>query len=254
MLARALEWTAIQGVVTNRDLLVAILRDFEFLSGQTTTDFLERVVLEPRRTLTADERRAVLAAAALAAQQEARSSARVLRTLPSGWRNSSLPPQRRILSIAGEDATVAYRRTRDGRVLLDAGDGEHPARLGPGHGGRTIEVGGHTYHVSLARADGAWWVHGPWGDVEVAERSPFPSTEIEDVSGSLHAPMPGSVVSVGVTVGEAVRKGQTLVVLEAMKMEHPIFSPEDGVVREVRVSPGDQVDRGALLVVVEGDG
>jgi propionyl-CoA carboxylase alpha chain len=105
--------------------------------------------------------------------------------------------------------------------------------------------------VSLRRVGEAWWVHGPWGDVEVVERSPFPSPPVEEASGSLHAPMPGSVVSVEVAVGDAVRKGQTLVVLEAMKMEHPIGSPQDGVVGEVLVSPGDQVERGSLLVVVE---
>jgi biotin carboxyl carrier protein len=62
--------------------------------------------------------------------------------------------------------------------------------------------------------------------------------------------MPGSVVSVDVAVGDTVRKGQTLVVLEAMKMEHPIGSPEEGVVSEIRVSAGEQVERGALLAVV----
>ena len=76
----------------------------------------------------------------------------------------------------------------------------------------------------------AVWFTWPWGDGAVVERSPFPTSEIEEVSGSLHAPMPGSVVSIAVAVGDSVRKGQTLVVLEAMKMEHPIGSPEDGVV------------------------
>ena len=106
---------------------------------------------------------------------------------------------------------------------------------------------------SVTRVPGAWWVHGPWGDVEIVERSPFPSSEVEEAAGSLVAPMPGSVVSVAVGVGDRVRKGQTLVVLEAMKMEHPIGSPEDGVVTEVKVAAGEQVERGALLVVVDGD-
>ncbi len=252
ILARALEWTAIQGVQTNRDLLVNLLRDFEFLNGQTTTDFLDRVALEPRRRLSADEKAAVLAAVALTGAERARGEAEVLDSFPSGWRNSVMPPQQRILAIEEDETTVSYRRDRDDSVFVDVGSGEVSASLGgdPGDLERTLEIGGRAYHVTVDRSGDSWWVHGHWGDVEVVEKSPFPSSEIEEVSGSLVAPMPGSVVSVEVKVGDEVKKGQTLVVLEAMKMEHPIGSPDQGTVTEVKVSAGDQVERGALLVVV----
>jgi propionyl-CoA carboxylase alpha chain len=243
-LALGLERMTIQGVTTNRDLLVAILRSESFLSGDTTTDFLERIELPARRELSVDEREAVLAAVVLHAEKDARAAARVLKTFPAGWRNSRMPPQRRILVLGEGEVTVEYERARDGAATVSG----RFAHLGP----ETIEVAGRSVPVEVNRAGDTWWVHGPWGDVAVTERSPFPSTEIEEASGSLHAPMPGSVVSVEVSVGDAVRKGQTLVVLEAMKMEHPIGCPEDGVVSEVKVSAGDQVERGALLVVVEG--
>jgi propionyl-CoA carboxylase alpha chain len=57
-----------------------------------------------------------------------------------------------------------------------------------------------------------------------------------------------------VQVGQTVRAGETLLVLEAMKMEHPIRAPQDGVVTEIKVAAGDQVENGALLLVVEGTG
>jgi len=56
---------------------------------------------------------------------------------------------------------------------------------------------------------------------------------------------------VRVRAGQSVRAGETLLVLEAMKMEHPLRAPEDGVVVELRVAEGDQVENGALLLVVE---
>jgi propionyl-CoA carboxylase alpha chain len=247
-LALALEQTTIQGVTTNRDVLVEILRDGEFLSGNTTTDYLERVSVPVRRELTEQEISLALACVVVEAEEAARASARVLATLPSGWRNSRMPAQRRMFEIAGEERTVEY--TVDGVVTF--GDGTQGRRLPTGQNNVEATYGAGVGVVGNVRRDGdKYWVHGPWGDVVVLEKSLFPSSEIEEEAGSLHAPMPGSVVSVEIAVGDAVRKGQTLVVLEAMKMEHPIGCPEDGVVSEIKVSAGDQVERGALLVVVE---
>ena len=253
MLARALEWTTIQGVKTNRDLLVSLLRDFEFLEGRTTTDFLERVALDPRRALSDEERLTALAAVALASSEEQRSRARVLTTFPSGWRNSSMPPQKRQLVIGSHEVTVSYKRDRSGQAFVDAGQGFVPVWFGGKADDyeRTIEIDGRATLVTVDSNGQSWWVHGPWGDVEIVELSPFPTSALEEVSGSLQAPMPGKVVSVEVAVGDQVHKGQTLVILEAMKMEHAIGSPEDGSVTEVRVAAGEQVERGTVLVVVE---
>ena len=93
-------------------------------------------------------------------------------------------------------------------------------------------------------------VHGPRGDVELRLHPRFPAPGAVTTSGGLVAPMPGKVIDVRVAVGDSVRAGDTLVVLEAMKMEHPMRAPEDGVVAELRVAVGDQVENGALLLVV----
>jgi len=63
--------------------------------------------------------------------------------------------------------------------------------------------------------------------------------------------MPGKVLELRVAVGDTVTAGQTVLVLEAMKMEHPMNATEDGVVTESRVRQGEQVESGALLLVVE---
>jgi 3-methylcrotonyl-CoA carboxylase alpha subunit len=67
-------------------------------------------------------------------------------------------------------------------------------------------------------------------------------------TGRLTAPMPGKVVSFAVKGGDKVSKGQTLAVMEAMKMEHTIAAPVDGVVQELLYAPGDQVAEGAELL------
>ena len=67
---------------------------------------------------------------------------------------------------------------------------------------------------------------------------------------SVKAPMPGNILKVNVNVGDAVKEGQVLVVLEAMKMENEIMAPKDGTVTQVVVSKGSTVDTGAPLVVI----
>ena len=73
----------------------------------------------------------------------------------------------------------------------------------------------------------------------------------DDNHGGLVAPMPGVVLEVLVTAGESVEAGQTLMVLEAMKMEHRIVAAEDGTVTSVHFNSGDRVEQGANLLDVE---
>jgi len=63
--------------------------------------------------------------------------------------------------------------------------------------------------------------------------------------------MPGKILAVRVTSGQSVKKGETLLILEAMKMEHEVTAPHDGVVRDVLVEAGQQVDAGAVLVALD---
>jgi 3-methylcrotonyl-CoA carboxylase alpha subunit len=70
----------------------------------------------------------------------------------------------------------------------------------------------------------------------------------QDEKGGLTAPMPGTVVSFAVKVGDKVKAGQSLAVMEAMKMEHTITAPKDGEVKELLYAPGDQIAEGAELL------
>jgi propionyl-CoA carboxylase alpha chain len=69
--------------------------------------------------------------------------------------------------------------------------------------------------------------------------------------GSLVAPMPGTVTAVHVAAGDAVTAGQPLLVLEAMKMQHPVVATATGVIRSLDAVLGAQVDAGAVLAVIE---
>ena len=85
------------------------------------------------------------------------------------------------------------------------------------------------------------------------EAAPAAAPAAPAVTGAgeaVNAPMPGNILKVNVKVGDAVKSGTVLVVLEAMKMENEIMAPKDGTVTQVLVSKGSTVDTGAPLVVV----
>ena len=102
------------------------------------------------------------------------------------------------------------------------------------------------------RVDGhAVEVDGPVGHARLVEQSPFTDPADAVASGSLLAPMPGTVVSVAVAAGDEVVAGQPVLVLEAMKMQHTVSAPHAGTVTEIDVQPGTQVASGEVLAVVE---
>ena len=99
-------------------------------------------------------------------------------------------------------------------------------------------------------------VNGTAYEVEIEEMSGAPAAApAPAVSGgvgeSINAPMPGNILSVNVAAGDTVKKGQVLMVLEAMKMENEIMAPRDGKVTAVAVAKGAAVESGALLCTIQ---
>ena len=86
----------------------------------------------------------------------------------------------------------------------------------------------------------------------IKEKEPFGKFEsITTGEKSIFAPMPAKVVKVNCKAGESVKKGDILIILEAMKMENEIRSPEDGVIKEVRVEEGATVSHNEVVIVFE---
>jgi propionyl-CoA carboxylase alpha chain len=251
-LALALERTHLGGVATNRDFLAAALRTREFLAGDTTTDFIDRV--RPARSLALDgaELERVARAAALWIQGANRAEAKVLASAPTGWRNARLPDQQVKLALGDQTLEISYRALRDGSFRLSDGSLARVHAWSPR--AIDVEIDGRRLRARVTRTQGRIVIQSGRGDVEFVVRPRFEPPGSAAPSGGLVAPMPGKVIQLHVQVGQSVRAGETLLVLEAMKMEHPMRAPQDGVVVEVRVAAGDQVENGALLLVVEAAG
>ncbi|GAA3853087.1 biotin carboxylase N-terminal domain-containing protein [Amycolatopsis tucumanensis] len=253
-LARTLADSRLHGVVTNRDLLIGILREDEFRSGAIDTGYLsrhdpvevERCWRDPQAVSTH------ALAAALAGQAERRARARALATVPSGWRNVDNGPQRVAFVADGEDIDVTYR-IRDGEVTGSvAGQAlgaVHAFTLAPDR--VDIAVGGTRCAMSVSRYGDEAYVDSALESTRLTEKARFPDPTAVREPGSLLAPMPGTVVRVAVELGQEVTAGTPILVLEAMKMEHTVAAPHDGTVASVNVAMGQAVDTGSVLAVVE---
>ncbi len=258
-LAGALDDARIHGVTTNRDLLVRILRHPEFLAGDIDTGFLVRhdpaELGAPRADASA--RRLHAAAAALGAQAGRRARAKVLGAMPSGWRNNPSVPQTALYTTSDGPIEVAYRFDGAGRCTYLALDGDvrgDVAVLSCAADAVVLEVDGVSRRYEVAQAGPTTFVDGPDGSGVLTEVERFPLPGSQLAAGALVAPLPGTVVKVAVAAGDPVAAGDTLVAIEAMKMEHEVRAPSEGIVTEVHVTAGEQVEAGRLLVVIDGPG
>lgn len=253
-LARTLRRTRIHGVTTNRSLLVGILEDADFLAGQIDTHFLERKQpVDLVNSVDSAEAVDVAAlAAALADQSEKRGQARVLSTLPSGFRNHFSELETRRFVAGTRTLSVGYFLGRsphfevDGKVL-----NANLLRATPDE--VDLVVSGVRRRFSVSRTVSEVYVDSSQDSVAFTLLPRFPDPEDHLEPGSLVAPMPGTVVRVAVEEGEHVTEGQTVLVMEAMKMEHSIIAPVGGIVASTPVKLGQTVDSGQLLVVLQAE-
>ncbi len=253
-LAHALRGTRLHGLTTNRDSLVAVLESAPFRGGDTPTDFLDRHPDLCRPVVPDPVRRAHLAAAALHAAAGRRAATPTLAFAPSGWRNVDAGPQSvtyDVVGAAGAVGEVEYRVRGDGTAAVRIDGVGHAVRLHRVEGELVdLDVDGLRRRYRVAAYGDRVGVDGGGWSSDLRARPRFPHHVGEADAGGPSAPVPGTVTVVSVAVGDTVEEGQTLVVLEAMKMEHRIAAEEPGVVTEVLVAVGDSVDAHQVLVVI----
>ncbi|MDC8014515.1 acetyl/propionyl/methylcrotonyl-CoA carboxylase subunit alpha [Tahibacter soli] len=247
-LAAALERTVLLGIATNRDYLRRIVEHEVFAAGDADTGFIENRLAQPAPGASASHH--ALAAVALV-ECDARALARDAGFEPSlaGWNTVSRVVLQhegatRPAQVRAEGATRRIVRFDDGSThVVDVHDCDE-GRLRYGHNGVDATA-------AFARDGDALWIDfgdrcGVWRDVTYA-----PATRADAASdGRIAAPIDGRVVAVQAQPGAVVRKGDVLVVLEAMKMEFRIASRVDGTVESVACAVGMQVRARQELAVV----
>jgi 3-methylcrotonyl-CoA carboxylase alpha subunit len=250
------------GLPTNLAFLVRVATHPDFAAGAIDTGFIarHREALVPALVPAPDE---IVAAAALSLLVEQGEAARAAATVSgdpwspwhrrNGWRlNGETYQDLRFEDGTGVEHAVRVHY-RNGFYALDLAGSRVTARAErTNEGGLVVELAGvrarlaalHRGREVIVLKDGASW--------RLRHLDPLaPELEEDAAGGRLTAPMPGRVLEVLVAGGMRVARGQPLMVLEAMKMEHTIAAPADGVVARVSYAAGDLVEEGAILLAFE---
>ncbi|TJY60861.1 acetyl-CoA carboxylase biotin carboxylase subunit [Sinimarinibacterium sp. CAU 1509] len=254
-LLAALEQTRLSGVHSNKALLGKILSHPEFVAGCLSTNFIERNF--PQAALAADHpsiRQIALAALALYLDDTRRlADANGLSTELMGWHSSHASAVGLILRCREVAYSLSVRSLAQQRFIVEVADesieiqieAQDPQRL-------AFVMDGVREQAAVARDADTIWLDA-WGRCESFQDVTFAPAEAVQAGsdGRLLANSDGKIVAIHVAAGDAVQSRQTLVVLEAMKMEFQLTLPVGGTVGEVAVVPGQQVKHRQLLLRVD---
>jgi 3-methylcrotonyl-CoA carboxylase alpha subunit len=259
-LQTALANTQIAGLTTNAEFLQRLLSHPEVLAGGVDTGVLSRdgealahAEVSPAGFIDAAAIWLALRANACAEQALASAEVDSPWNASDGWRMNHDYLEPLTLSTREGDSVTVLAHSSRGATALEA-DGQlidyrceqrdETTWVVTTHG-ISRQIGVHLDQQTLTLFD-----TGTTQVYEVAD----PLSDATDTgvsAGSLRAPMPGKIIETYVGVGDSVTAGQALLLMEAMKMEHPIIAPTDGTVTELRFSAGMQVEEGTELVVLD---
>ncbi|MFO1159672.1 MAG: acetyl-CoA carboxylase biotin carboxylase subunit [Reyranellaceae bacterium] len=222
-LVRALRQTVVLGSTTNRHFLIRLLEHPEFAAGNATTAFIGEhfsgAALAPPEVSEAHWKHA----AALLWRQSAERYPQALR----GWRNSNPEPTPLRLAVGNTERTL----------LITPSDAESLDDMAPFHIEGDEVIVDHEAHT-----------------VRFIDKTYAPPAAAAAGSdGKLRAPMDGRIVAIKVAAGDSVTRGQTLIVLEAMKIQHQLKAVLDARIESVTVREGQQVANRTILVTLAAD-
>lgn len=256
-LARAVEDCVLLGVKANQRFLVNLLRHPQFAAGNATTAFVsEDFSDDPSLSAAAISSKELALAAALFYQDSAMGRAH--QPGLSGWSNAASPALNYQLDSSDDSVQLTVHIVQAGeQPKLRVNHGEHcfELQLLSADGlDCSVEIDGVRQRYAYQLTGTTLHLFGHNGSLKIhnATHTTIGSTETAG-NGLVKAPMDGAIVAVLVEPGNHVTKGQLLVVLEAMKMEHPLKASIDGVISRVQVNQGEQVKNRQLLVEIQAN-
>src|SRR5262249_50488084 len=238
----ALRNLAAQGVTTNRDFLIDVLEHKDFRAGHAHTDFQ----LPPRAYDESEKAKDAICALVVGAYIEHTEHAqrRILPSIPVRFRNNPYPSPALKLSIHGREIESRWTKTKP-----KTKPGVEILRVKAEVVEALVDNALQRFHVR--RHGDQSFVHSNIFQRMVTRLPRYPRRAGTGTQEAANSPMPGQVLRILVTEGQAVKAGDALIALEAMKMEQTIKANMDGVVKAILVKSGQIVAPGQMLVEIQ---
>ena len=247
-LATALEKSCIGGVKTNKDFLVECIRHPEFLAGNTTSDFIEIQSPNRKKVLNDHDRNNLMIAGALWISQTNIKNKNKLGFIKHSWTNGRLPHQNISFQFENEVHQIKYSYINKESVSILEKNVEIIS-----FDNEMLEcvIDGIRSQYQIYRDEDRLFVFDSFNDIQLKVLPRFVDPSTSSIEGGLLAPMPGKISEVLIKKDQKVKAGQSLMIIEAMKMEQTIKSPNAGKISKIMVKKGQQVENGESLLVID---
>ena len=247
-LATALEKSCIGGVKTNKDFLVECIRHPEFLAGNTTSDFIEIQSPNRKKILNDHDKNNLMIAGALWISQTNIKNKNKLRFIKHSWTNGRLPHQNISFQFENEVHQIKYSYINKESVSILEKNVEIIS-----FDNEMLEcvIDDIRSQYQIYRDEDRLFVFDSFNDIQLKVLPRFVDPSTSSIEGGLLAPMPGKISEVLIKKDQKVKAGQSLMIIEAMKMEQTIKSPNAGKISKIMVKKGQQVENGESLLVID---
>ena len=247
-LATALEKSCIGGVKTNKDFLVECIRHPEFLAGNTTSDFIEIQSPNRKKVLNDHDKNNLMIAGALWISQTNIKNKNKLRFIKHSWTNGRLPHQNISFQFENEIHQIKYSYINKGSISILEKNVEIIS-----FDNEMLEcvIDDIRSQYQIYRDEDRLFVFDSFNDIQLKVLPRFVDPSTSSIEGGLLAPMPGKISEVLIKKDQKVKAGQSLMIIEAMKMEQTIKSPNAGKISKIMVKKGQQVENGESLLVID---
>ena len=247
-LAAALEKSCIGGVKTNKDFLVECIRHPEFLAGNTTSDFIEIQSPNRKKVLNDHDKNNLMIAGALWISQTNIKNKNKLRFIKHSWTNGRLPHQNISFQFENEIHQIKYSYINKESISILEKNVEIIS-----FDNEMLEcvIDDIRSQYQIYRDEDRLFVFDSFNDIQLKVLPRFVDPSTSSIEGGLLAPMPGKISEVLIKKDQKVKAGQSLMIIEAMKMEQTIKSPNAGKISKIMVKKGQQVENGESLLVID---
>ncbi|MDA8025518.1 MAG: acetyl/propionyl-CoA carboxylase subunit alpha [Actinomycetota bacterium] len=240
----------VAGISTNLSLLREISRDSTFQSGVTSTGYIGELISRTKDSSVVTLLPEEIIPAAIYFIDRANSARHHLKNLPISYRNLPSSNFSLTLLIDETEQVIRYACDRRNRIVFDLeGFDKDPICFKVDQSAIVVESKGLRRRYGYRNRDDVVVIESPRRSTAFT-KVPSIARKEQVAQGSLITKMAGTIIKVSVSIGDRVKVGDTIAVIEAMKIEQPIVSPVDGIVEELYVNLNQRIDRGVTVVKI----